>query len=112
MSNMIKGMKRGSVSCFYSVEKKIYFTEFKNPYDDEYKVCEMCSKAGNTMYKINITGAAAYHYMNYGVRCMRCLVKAEKKYIRALEFVKLPLFVNHVWVTPEGEQFYRECLSA
>jgi len=42
--------------------------------------------------------------------CIDCVTKYEQQYILTLPQDKLPLFINHEWITEEGTQAYKEAL--
>ena len=104
--NMMENMRSGPAATFYSVDHKLFMSRI-----EKFRKCYLCGKGEAPMHEICISGCEAYYYMTYGMQCRGCLVKQEKKFIKGLDQVKLPFYVNHVWVTLEGELFYKERLS-
>jgi len=52
-----------------------------------------------------------YAYLRPQEYCWECLVKAEETYIKGMPLTRLPLRINHVWVTYEAEKFFFERFS-
>ena len=69
-------------------------------------VCDICGQLYRTVLKVNFK-SKDHPYMFDKFHCLGCLSKAEQKVAKRIPFDRLPLFINHVWVTWVGEYTYK-----
>ena len=87
----------------------------KEDISDRYR-CQRCKKPFPGLhYAFAITGRPTleYSYMPpHSYYCEFCIAVHEMSYVKRYPYHDLPLLINHLWVTPQGEQFYRDHISS
>ena len=108
MDDMVYTLWYDKVEDFKRVIKPV-------PYNPDYDevFCVHCKKKFNKASALGykIEDAAYGYFPEKEVICYRCLVVRETDYIRDIASDKLPLFINHIWITKAGEDLYKKCLE-
>ena len=72
-----------------------------------------CKDCGKVYHKNIELKAQTYNIylsdINYV--CYSCVIKREKNFILIQPLARLPLYINHMWVTEKGEEFYKDRLQ-
>ena len=82
---------------------------------DRYR-CNKCKKTFRGMYYAFVFIGKTPPEYNYfpddsHYYCLYCMTFYEMVYIYRLYSVQLPLLINHMWITPQADQFYKDRLS-
>lgn len=78
--------------------------------DDKPYMCEDCEKRFFSVHSLSSI-YLEHPYMGDGLLlCYACIMDREKGFIEGEPLARLPLYINHKWVTFDGFQIYKSRL--
>jgi len=94
----------------YTIDGTV-FLYYTKTFGDAEVTCNICKKIIERLY-MKFFNAPGYDFLPVTASmCKRCVVNREKSFICTLTDDQLPLLINFVWVSPEGEAYYKKTLQ-